>query len=467
MHTERCFGPALSCDTSVVVGTATFDGAVIFAKNSDRAANECQPLFHAPRRQHPVGATARCQYIAIPQAEETWEVIGSRPYWLWGFEMGVNEWGVTIGNEAVLSREPYEKAGLIGMDLVRLGLERGRTAVLAVRIIGTLVERYGQGGSCEASGFRTYHNSFIVADPTGAWIVETMGRRWVARRVQERAAISNLYTIRDEWDACSPGAVEHAQEQCWGGTPFDFAAAYQDPEADLRPRVCRLDRARAILSGYRAPVRVEAMEALLRDHGESDLPSEPQPLPSICMHLSPDRTGETAAAMVCHLRPDRHRELAVTCWTAFGSPCLSIFRPVYPCAVGLPAILDQGGAIYDPDAPWWVFERMQRIVAAAPALAPLARARLRALENAFRAEAEDAEAEAERSLVRGDHASAVATLRALVDATTERAIALARTLGDELIARARDMAIPAMVAAWQPLNDAVGLPSVADAMAPR
>ncbi len=467
MDTENPFGHALSCDTSVVVGAATFDGSVIFAKNSDRSANECQPLFHAPRQQHPVGATARCQYIAIPQTDETWEVIGSRPYWLWGFEMGVNEWGVTIGNEAVLSREPYEEAGLIGMDLVRLGLERGRTADLAVRIIGNLVERYGQGGSCEASGFRTYHNSFIVADPVGAWIVETMGRRWVARRVRQRSAISNLYTIRDEWDACSPGAVEHAQEQCWGGTPFDFAAAYQDPEADLRPRVCRLDRARAILDGYRAPVRVEGMQALLRDHGEGDLPTGPQPLPSICMHLSPDRMGETAAAMVCHLRPDRHRELAVTCWTAFGSPCLSIFRPVYPCAVGLPAILDRGGATYDPDAPWWVFERMQRIVAAAPDLAPLARARLQALEIAFRAEADGAEAEAERSLVRGDHTSAVAILRALVDSTTERAIARARTLGDELAARARDMANPAMFEAWRPLNDTVGLSSVADVMASR
>ncbi len=464
MDTGGRFAHALSCDTSVVVGAATFDGSVIFAKNSDRAANECQPLFHAPRHRHPAGATARCQYITIPQAEETWEVIGSRPYWLWGFEMGVNEWGVAIGNEAVLSREPYEETGLIGMDLVRLGLERARTADLAVRIIGNLVERYGQGGSCEASGFRTYHNSFIVADPTGAWIVETMGRRWVAQRVRERAAISNLYAIRDAWDACSPGAVEHAQEQCWGGAPFDFAAAYQDPEADLRPRACRLDRARAVLGGYRAPVRVAEMQALLRDHDDGDLPTGPQPLPSICMHLAPDRTGETAAAMVCHLRPDRHRELAVTCWTAFGSPCLSVFRPVYPCAVSLPAVLDRGGATYDPASPWWAFERMQRIVAAAPALAPIARARLHALETAFRAEADDAEAEAERSLVRGDHARAVAILRALVDATTERAVALARTLGDELAARAGDVANPAMAEAWRPLNDAVGLPSIVGAV---
>ncbi|MDQ2784670.1 MAG: C69 family dipeptidase [Chloroflexota bacterium] len=464
MDTGDRFGDALSCDTSVVVGSATFDSSVIFAKNSDRAANECQPLFHAPRQQHPVGATAQCQYIAIPQAEETWEVIGSRPYWLWGFEMGVNEWGVTIGNEAVLSREPYEEAGLIGMDLVRLGLERGRTANLAVRIIGNLVERYGQGGSCEASGFRTYHNSFIVADPTGAWIVETMGHRWVAKRVRERAAISNLYTIRDEWDACSPSAVQHAREQCWGGTPFDFAAAYQNPEADLRPRVCRLDRARAVLDGYRAPVRVEEMQALLRDHYDGDLPTGPQPLPSICMHAAPGRPGETAAAMVCHLRPDRHRELAVICWTAFGSPCLSIFRPVYPCAVGLPPTLDQGGATYDSASPWWVFERMQRIVAQAPELAPVARARLHALESDFRAEADDAEAEAERSLMRGDHARAVAILRALVDSTSERAVTLACTLGNELAAQANDIANPTMVAVWRPLNEGVGLHSIAGAV---
>jgi secernin len=348
------------------------------------------------------------------------------------------------------------------MDLVRLGLERGRTADLAVRIIGNLIERYGQGGSCEAHGFRTYHNSFIVADPHDAWIVETMGRRWVAKRVRERAAISNLYTIHSEWDACSPGAVQHAQEQCWGGTPFDFAAAYQDPEADLRPRVCRLDRARAVLSGYRAPMRVTEMQSLLRDHYDGDLPTGPQPLPSICMHAAPGRPGETAAAMVCHLRPDRHRELAVTCWTAFGSPCLSIFRPVYPCAVGLPAVLDRGGAMYDHTSPWWVFERMQRIVAVAPDLAPLARARLTALENEFRAEAVDAEAEAERLLVRGDHLRAVAILRALVETTTERAVALARTLGDELAMQAGEMANPAMAEAWLPLNDAVGLPTITD-----
>jgi dipeptidase len=449
-----------SCDTSVALGSATWDGSVIFAKNSDRNANECQPLFHAPRQQHPDGAMVRCQYMEIPQAAETWELIGSRPHWLWGFEMGVNEWGVAIGNEAVLSREPDEEVGLIGMDLVRLGLERGRTADLAVRIIGSLIERYGQGGSCEATAFRTYHNSFIIADPATAWVLETMGHRWVAKRVTDRAAISNLFTIRTEWDASSPGAVERAQEQMWGGTPFDFAAAYQDPTADLRPRACRLDRARDVLAGYQAPVRVEDMQALLRDHNGGDIPTGKQELPTICMHVVPGTYGETAAAMVCHLRPDRHRELAVTCWTAFGPPCLSIFRPVYPVLVGLPESVQRGSGPYDPGSPWWVFERLQRIIAQAPALAPAARDPLRALETEFRAEADDAEAEAERYLVRGEHDRAVAILRGLVESTTERAIVLARTLGDHLAERAATHAEPAMVDAWRSLNAAVGLPAM-------
>lgn len=450
----------LSCDTSVALGTATADGAVIFAKNSDRSANECQPLMHLPRQQHRAGVMVQCQYITVPQVAETWELIGSRPYWLWGFEMGVNEWGVAIGNEAVLSREPLEEAALIGMDLVRLGLERGRTADEAMRAICALIEAHGQGGSCEATTYRTYHNAFIIADPHGAWILEAAGHRWCARRVRDRGAIGNLYTIDDAGDAISPGAIAHARTHGWAGERFAFAAAYQDPEADLRPRVCRLDRARAILGGYRAPITVADMQTILRDHDGGDLPAGDQPLPTICMHLAPDRTGETAAAMVTHLRPARPRELAVTCWTAFGSPCLSIFRPVYPFAVGLTASLDVGGARYDDASPWWVFERLQRIVAQAPALADDARAALDIVEARIRAETDAAETGAIRLLVEGNRDEALATLRDLVERTTAMAVERAHTLGDELSARAGEYANLAMVAAWRPLNDAVGLPSI-------
>lgn len=62
----------------------------------------------------------QCTYIEIEQALKTHAVVLSRPSWLWGAEMGANEHGVCVANEAVLTREPAsESEALLGMDLVR------------------------------------------------------------------------------------------------------------------------------------------------------------------------------------------------------------------------------------------------------------------------------------------------------------------------------------------------------------
>ena len=94
-----------SCDTLVALGSETRSGRTLFAKNSDRPTTECQPLQAVPARRHPPGATVRCTYLEIPEAPETLAVLGSRPWWIWGFEHGVNEAGVAIGNEALHTRE--------------------------------------------------------------------------------------------------------------------------------------------------------------------------------------------------------------------------------------------------------------------------------------------------------------------------------------------------------------------------
>jgi dipeptidase len=349
-----------SCDTLVVLGPETRAGRTLFAKNSDRPATECQPLDAVPARRHPAGSIVRCTYLEIPEVPETLAVLGSRPRWIWGFEHGVNARGVAIGNEALHTREAPAEVGLLGMDLVRLGLERGRTADEAKRVITDLLERHGQGGSAQHGGRRFYQNSFIVADPGTAWVLETSGRHWVARRVRGRAAISNLATIGDDWDEASDGIEAHAAAQGWWsprpGRRFDFRAAFENPEPRFRA-TGRYDASCRFLSRTGRP-GVPEMQRHLRDHYEGGTihhPGRKDGDPrgwSICMHPGP-ASGATAAAMVAELDGDG----AVVAWCAQTTPCTSIFLPL---AVGteLPDALTCGTGDPDPVSAWWLLKEL-------------------------------------------------------------------------------------------------------------
>jgi dipeptidase len=353
------------CDTMVALGSATRDGSTILAKSSDRDLMECQVLQQFAWATHPEGATLRCQYLEIPQAHETFAMIGSRPYWLWGFEHGVNEHRVAIGNEAIWTRAPRQEVGLLGMDLVRLGLERGRTAYGALHVITDLLEAHGQGGSPSADGRRTpYDNAFLIADPGEAWVLETAGRRWVAKRVRDVYSISNVPTIETDWDEASADLVEHAREQGWWDPSlhprFSFARTYGDYAKHPRGSgQCRLSRGRDRLVAQRGAIGVPEMMALLRDHYEGTFlaprwaPDEPD-CPSICMHSDGPDGGHTAASMVAHLRPPGE---VLTWWASFAPPCLAVFLPYYLDG-DLPPALAVGGDTFATDSPWWQFKAL-------------------------------------------------------------------------------------------------------------
>ncbi|RMD82329.1 MAG: secernin-3, partial [Candidatus Dadabacteria bacterium] len=214
----------------MVLGRRARRGKTLFAKNSDRPPGESQPLVRAVPADFPPGSRLACQYIEIEQAGHTYGFIGSRPDWLWGLEHGVNEHRVAIGNHTIYTRDPLPSRGLLGMDLVRLGLERAASASEAAGVITALIERYGQGGS----GFRDmdwpYHNSFLIADPHSAYLLEASGRQWAIKEVEEAASASNHVTIGTDWTRLSPECVDHARRQGWwnGGGRFDFARAYRD-----------------------------------------------------------------------------------------------------------------------------------------------------------------------------------------------------------------------------------------------
>jgi len=358
------------CDTVIATAEATADGAIILAKNSDREPNEAQVLTYVPHTQHEPGTVVKCTYVEIPQVEETNEVLLSRPFWIWGCEMGVNEHGVAIGNEAVFTKEPYNKGpALTGMDLARLALERTDTARGALELIVDLLQTYGQGGD---GGFKKslyYHNSFIIADPNAAWVLETAGKFWAAERVRGVRTISNGISIEGEWDLASPGLVEHAVEKGWcrSEEEFSFARCYSD-FLYTRFGGCRARQRRSteLLEAEKGHITVKSMMEILRDHGpraEDDPrwhPGKGLFMDSLCVHASllPTRPSQCTGSLIAHLAPDMP-----TFWvTGASTPCTGIFKPAYLGGAGLPDLGPEPTGTYDPQSLWWTHERLHRAV---------------------------------------------------------------------------------------------------------
>ena len=391
----------MGCDTFVALAPATQAGATLFAKNSDRPPREAQRIVQFPRR-HGEGASLRCQYLTIPDVTQTAAVVGSQPYWLWGFEHGVNEHRVAIGNETVFSKQALGPIGLVGMDLVRLGLERGRTATEALEVMTALIETHGQGGSGFAHVDWPYHNAFLVADPTSAWVIETSGRHWVAKPVAEVANISNGLAIGSGWTRGAAEVTSFAVAQGWWSRdagPVDFAAAYND-DASMPPNVAaeRRRRGAALLAASRGHMTAATLRALLRDHYDAGPVHRPREITdphyfSICMHCDP--LDDPTASMVMEL--PRDPDAIVRGWVSLGSPCVGAFVPCYPDAP-LPRRLGVGAA--DPDAvsPWWrIHELATRVAQDRPRAGAFVRARLDLLEADLAGEADEVEANALRA----------------------------------------------------------------------
>jgi dipeptidase len=324
------------CDTFVVVK----DGRVWFAKNSDRDPNEAQRLDWRPRRTHAPEVKVRCTHIEVPQIPETYGVLLSRPFWMWGAEMGANEHGVVIGNEAVFTKKKVRASGLTGMDLLRLALERSESAEGAVETITSLLEEHHQGGGCghENRDFR-YHNSFLIADHKGAFVLETADDEWAVERVESGArSISNGLTIPD------------------------FSAEHRDP---LKSRVAACDtRTEQTRAAAEEASDLGGMMRALRGHGDDEWPRYALingTLSMPCMHGGGVVASSlSTASWVCELTAD-----GAAHWvTGTSSPCLSLFKPV---ALDQPVELGPDPNDRADGSLWWAHERLHRSVMRDPA----------------------------------------------------------------------------------------------------
>jgi secernin len=348
------------CDTLVSLAAATTRGAALFAKNSDRERNEAQALELSPSRASG-GAPLKLTYLTIPDAPATHACLLSRPFWMWGAEMGANAHGVVIGNEALLAKTPAQrKPALTGMDLVRLGLERGATAAQAVEVIIELLERHGQGGDCGHLGRFYYNNGFIVADPREAYVLETAGRGWAVERVTSHRSLSNAYSIGRGYDRVSDDLAAQAAASGWTGADgrFDVASGLLDEARDaVSFGRGRCARAQALLDQSAPNLTSAAMMAILRDHGDSAAWSPANTSRrTLCMHAAEGpRRSQSVASMVSELRPGR-----IVHWvTGTSAPCTSLFKPLV-LELGLPPQGPTPSDRFDPASLWWRHERLHR-----------------------------------------------------------------------------------------------------------
>jgi secernin len=343
------------CDTQVLIQR----GVIWFAKNSDREPSEAQPVLRLPAVSRDPASRVRTTYLDIPQVPDRHGVILSKPHWIWGAEMGANDRGVVIGNEAIFSRVVGRAPALLGMDLVRLGLERGGTAAQALSVITQLLEQHGQGGP---AGFRDkgfcYDNSFIVADATEAWVLETAARHWAAKRVRGFAAISNCLTLGTDFELHSAGLHDFARQHGrWDGRgELDFARSF---DTWLLPYFGRAQQRRKLsLSCLANTAHQTASFAYMASHLRMHAQAGDDPLSGsnadVCLHAAGFiRRSQTTGSMISRLAPGDARHVL----TGSSAPCLSLFRPICPDpAVGSSLIPPEGNETRF----WWRQEQRHR-----------------------------------------------------------------------------------------------------------
>jgi secernin len=323
------------------------------------------------------------------------------------------------------------------MDLVRLGLERGRTAREALEVIATLMETYGQGGAAREPGGGGYHNSFLLADPDEAWHLESSNSRWVARRMT-LGSVSNHLSIRADWEIGSRDFESFARSQgLWRAAErIDAAAAYRNPHVPGHISEGRQRRASQLLEAGRGRHDVESFKSILRDHGDAgaawryaDRGPEQGCYFTLCAHSEP--VSWTTASLVAPLPAERVGPWPV--WISFATPCTGIFLPIYLHGV-VPEVLMRGsGEKPVEDSAWWILKRLQDAASVdPPRCTPLLREGWREIERRLEGERGDVEGAARRAALGGDGSRAARIVSEFMARSVDTALRRAEELRAEI-----------------------------------
>ena len=218
-----------ACTNFIVCKGASADGSVIVSYSAD-SYGMYGHLAHFPAAVHPKGAIRDVyewdtnKYLGqIPEAPVTYNVVGN-----------INEYQVTIGETTNGGREEcWEGPGVIDYgSLIYIALQRSKTAREAIAVMTSLVEEFGYVSEGE---------TFSVADPNEAWIMEMIGKGkdekgavWVAVRLPDDVicAHANQARVRqfplDDPENClyAKDVITFARSKGWyDGKDEDFSFA--------------------------------------------------------------------------------------------------------------------------------------------------------------------------------------------------------------------------------------------------
>ncbi|KAH0627349.1 hypothetical protein JD844_002943, partial [Phrynosoma platyrhinos] len=288
--------------------------------HSDCAPEVAHPKGNPPLVSSPLEAISsvadmspQCTYVEIDQVSRTNAIALSRPSWLWGAEMGANEHGVFIANEAIVTKEPAsETEALLGMDLVRLGLERGATAKEALDVIVSLLEKHGQGGNYYEDGnsCHSFQSAYLIVDRKESWILETVGKYWAAEKITEGVkCICNQISLTTKIDAEHPELRSYAESQGWWTTDTEFNFAQVFSQCDNHSDCCL---GKDSLEKQEGSITVQTMIDVLRDRSGG-----------ICVD---SEYFLTTASMVSVL-PQNLSAPCIHYFTGTPDPSRSIFKP--------------------------------------------------------------------------------------------------------------------------------------------
>ena len=381
-----CVQAGMACTNFIVGKKASADGSVVISYSAD-SYGMSGFVAHFPAAVHAAG-TMRDVYEwdsgrflgRIPEAPVTYNVLGN-----------INEHQVAIAETTFGGRpELVDTTGIIDYgSLIYIALQRSKTAREAIEVMTSLVAEYGYYSSGE---------SFSIADPNEAWILEMVGKGgvekgavWVAIRIPDDCISAHAnqarirkFDMRDRENVLySRDVVSFARKMGYYSgrdADFDFAAAYCPADfgglrwCDARAWSFFNMFADADMSQYlawasgdataepmplyfkpKAPLTLQDVQRGMRDHYEgtpfditNDLGAGPYSMPYRPSPLSfevdgkeyfnerPISTFQTAFTFVAQLRDYLPNAIGGVMWFGTDDANMVVYTPIYCSATAVP-----------------------------------------------------------------------------------------------------------------------------------